>query len=259
MKPQFLCLFILILSPLSFAEENSIDDVPQPDVDPTPDDPAEGDSVLATDDQLDFNDRLDEIIKDTIKNHRSEINPLVLNDQFFYFNKTFGVGLLEKNVTGKAGLTNITLEGLENIRRIGNASLAKTKYGNTEMRLNLALGPLHLTMEGIASLLGLGAKMAAEGNVAHVDGKAILHYYPSREEIYVKSFTLGNLNGLNFKIIKSPLFFTPFIVNQFLRVSLATFNPLIKSAAERVGSRILSQAIRESDFVKDIMTKHAAK
>ena len=252
MKLQVIFLFVLISSSYCFAQD-------EPAKDSTSDDHAVEKPVPATQQHPDFNDRLDAIIKDTIKKHMNEIDPLALDERMLSFNKTIGVGILERNVTGKAGFTNITLDGLMNIRRIGNAYLARTKYGNIEMNIKLALGPLNLKMDGIASLLGFGAKMKAEGKLTHVDGAAVLHFYPPKEEIYVKNFTLGNLNGLSIKITKSPLFFTPFIVNQVVRASIATFNPVIKTAAEKAGSRILADVVKESTFLKDIMTSYAAK
>ena len=213
--------------------------------------------VSAATQSKDFNERLDTIIKKQIEEHLEEWSPLKLENYTVKFEKPVGFGILKTNVTGVASLNNITLSGLTTIKRVGDAFLAKTKYGNTEMKVTLAIGPLNLNINGLASLLGASAKMAAEGKVDVVEASATLHFHPKTEEVYVKDFSLGQLKGLNVKVTKYPLFFTRLVMNQFIKVSLNTLNPVIKFAISKSGVTLLQDVVVDNDFIKQIMKTYS--
>jgi len=219
-----------------------------------PDAPVEN-PTLSTDADKDFNKMLDEIIKATITKHKKDITPYELEDRKITFQKK----IVLVNVTGAIGFDNITLHGLENIKRAGDSYLSKTKYGNTEMSVKLLVGPLSLKADGLVSFLGLTSRSSYEINLENVVGSGVLHFYPKTEEISIKSFDMGKLNGLQFKITKCPLIFTPFVVNQVSRAMIAVYRPIIKLAVERTASMVLISAVRESAFLKDIMTNNAQK
>ena len=86
--------------------------------------------------------------------------------------------------------------------------------------------------------------------------KAVLSYHPPLEQVFVKSFEVGELAGLKFKLL-GPGYVTPFFANQFIKAALATLNPLIKSTVERQGRNVLERSVKDSDFVKTVITQLA--
>ena len=196
-----------------------------------------------------WNDMLDALIADTIAQHHDEIVPYHLEEQRVGFWRKIG----PLNVTGEAGFTENTLDGLVNVVRLGDARLGKTKWGNIEMQLGLRVGPLELNTKAYARFLGIGPKISVQAGVTHADARAVLHFNHRTEEIAVKSFKVEELLGLRFKLTKAPGFVTPFVANQIIRGGLAVFTPAIRRAVTRVGGIFLDRLITDSEFVKDVM------
>lgn len=196
-----------------------------------------------------FNDRLDQIIRETIGKHRSEIVPYNLQDQRTGFWRKIG----PLNITGEAGFINNSLHGLVNVRRIEDAYLGKTKWGNVQMTLNLEIGPLDLQTVGYAKFMNIGPRVSYKISVVHVDLSAVLHFNHRTEEVAVKSFNVNDILGLSFKITRAPGFVTPFVANQIINGGITIFKPLIRTAVTRTGHIVLDRIINDSDFVKDVM------
>ena len=194
-------------------------------------------------------EKLKTAIADQISKLGSRIDPLVLDDQTSGFIRKVG----PFNVTGKIGLQNLKLTGLKDIRVLQDAFRKKTKFGNTELHLVIGVGPLNLEGRGVASFMGLGPKVGFQGRLAHIDASAVLSYHPPLEQVFVKSFEVGELAGLKFKLL-GPGYVTPFFANQFIKAALATLNPLIKSTVERQGRNVLERSVKDSDFVKTVIT-----
>jgi hypothetical protein len=115
--------------------------------------------------------------------------------------------------------------------------------------------PLELQNEGHAKFLGIGPRIASKVSLAHADGKAVLIYNHKVEQVTVESFDVSEIVGLKFKILRSPGFVTPFVATQIVNGALAVFNPIIKAGVTRAGNTILDHMLRDSDFVKDLMTE----
>lgn len=215
-------------------------------------------AVLATSFAEEDEDQQTEVVTDQLKKSiakkinelGTKVDPLVLDDQTANFLRKVG----PFNVTGEIGLQNLKLTGLKEIRVLQDAYRKKTKFGNTELRLVIGVGPLNLAGVGVASFMGLGPKVGFEGRLAHIDASAILSYHPPLEQVFVKSFNLGEMAGLKLKLL-GPGYLTPFFANQFIRASLATLNPLIKLTVERQGRLVLERAIKDSDFIKTVINK----
>ena len=142
-----------------------------------------------------FNDRLDEIIKETINRHHDEIVPYRLPNQTVGFWRKIG----PVNVSGEAGFLNNELTGLMNVRRINDAKLGKTKWGNVEMSLDLDIGPIQVVTDGYAKFLGVGPRVKYQVSVIHVTASSVLHMNHITNQVAVKSFKVGEILGLDFK------------------------------------------------------------
>ena len=198
-----------------------------------------------------FNDRLDEVIRDTIEKHKDEISPYRVADQKVGFSQKIG----PISVTGEAGFTNNSVQGLTNIRRVHDAYLETLPSKDVKLTLNLAIGPVELLTDGHVKFMGIGPRISYKVDLAHANGKAVLLYNHKVEEVTVESFEVNDLIGLNFRILKSPGFVTPFITSQIVNGAMAVFNPVIKAGVTRAGSTILDYMVRDSELVKDLMTE----
>ena len=196
-----------------------------------------------------FNERLDQIIHQTIADRHDELVPYHIDDQRVAFWRKIG----PINITGEAGFVHNELDGLVNVRRIGDAYLGRTKWGNAELSLSLRIGPIDLKTQAYARFLGIGPRIEVEVDVAHVDIHAVLHLSHHTEEIAVKDFNVDQLLGLRFRITRAPGFVTPFVANQIIRGGIHVFAPVIRTAATKAGRTILQEMITDSQFVKDVM------
>lgn len=113
----------------------------------------------------------------------SRLDPYILEDQTASFIRRVG----PFNVTGEIGLQNLKLTGLKEIRVLKDAFRKKTKFGNTELRLVIGVGPLNLSGRGVASFMGLGPKIGFEGRLAHIDASAVLTFHPKTEQVGFRS------------------------------------------------------------------------
>lgn len=198
-----------------------------------------------------FNERLDQVIAETIAKHRAEISPLIIPDQTVGFYRKIG----PLNVTGTVGFTNNSLHGLDKIRRINDAFLRKTKNQDALLTLNLETGPMEVTSDAHAKFMGIGPRISTTMVMKHAHGKATLLYKHKTEEVSFKSFEVDEIVGLRLRILKAPGFVTPFVVKQIVNGALALFNPLVKAGVESAGKELLERMVKENELVKDILTE----
>lgn len=202
----------------------------------------------------DFNARLDQIIRQAIRDHGDEIEPLQTADQAVGFDRKVG----PLRVSGEVKLQNITLAGLSTLRRSGESSLSRTRYGNVELKVKLALGVLNYKTLGRVRFLGFGTGAEYTGRIEHIELEAVVHYHAPTEELYIKFFKLHELEGLTLKYKgPGPLGLLNAVSNQVIKATLAVFRPLFRLSIERASLRFLREAIRDSTFLKDIMLSHA--
>lgn len=196
-----------------------------------------------------FNERIDEIIRDSIQKHHPELVPYKMQDQKIGFWRKIG----PLNLTGEAGFIDNQMDGLVNIRRADDASLTRTKWGNAEMKLSLAIGPIEVRTNGYAKFMGIGPHVSYRIAVAHVTASALLHFNNKTTEVAVKSFDVKEILGLKFQITRAPGFVTPFVANQLIRGGISVFTPLIKKAVTRTGRIVLDSMVRDNEFVMEVM------
>lgn len=198
-----------------------------------------------------FNERLDQVIKDTIANHSAEISPLKIEDQTVSFYRKIG----PLNITGTVGFTNNSLRGLDSIRRINDAFLAKTAGQDARLTLHLETAGLEMTSDAHAKFMGIGPRISTTLVMKHAHGTATLLYKHKTEEVTVQSFVVDEIVGLRLRILKAPGFVTPFVAKQIINRALAVFNPLVKAGVTTAGRTLLDNMVRENELVKDILTE----
>ena len=209
---------------------------------------ASGQSTINLPPSGQFNDAFDRIIE-TYKDQEKVLkNETLIADQKAKAESK--VGLL--TFSYEFGFQNITLFGMDTLRRIGDADRFETRYGNTELRAGIALGPLKLRFTTVTKVLGIGPKLPYEAELTDVSAAAVLHFHPKNERIYVKSFTLREFTGLRF-YARGPGIVTPFLTNQIFRVATATLTPVVKLAIQQNGERFLQSIVAENDFIKRII------
>jgi len=200
-----------------------------------------------------FNDRLDEVIRDTLAKHESDISPYRVADQVVTFHQEIG----SRNMTGVVGFTDVHIDGLTSIRRINHAHLERLGPGeDVLLTIHLETGRLEVKSITRAKFLGIGPRINSKLTLAHANGKAVLRYKHRTEEVIVdRSFHVGDITGLKFKIKKAPGFVTPAVATQIANGALTIFNPIIKSAVTKAGNTILDHMVKDSAFVKDLMNE----
>jgi len=198
-----------------------------------------------------FNEQLDRLIKAKVLEVNGNDTLKIDPKQLFFVARKVG----PINITSEGGFDDITLHGVTSLRRVADAYLAPTKYGNTELKLSLAVGPLRLQATGFISLLGVTIKLSYEAVVVHVDASAVLHYHPPLEQIYVKSFNLGDLDGIKLKVKSLPGLITPFVTNQLIKAAVSTLKPVIRIAVKTSAESVISSVVLDNDFLKRVMTR----
>lgn len=198
-----------------------------------------------------FNERLDQVIAETLEKYKDEISPLDLGNQTVSFWRKIG----PLNLTGTVGFTDNSLTGLTSIRRIHDSFLNKTADHDARLTLQLETGRLEMSSNAHAMFMGIGPRISTKLEMSHAHGKAILLFKHKTEEVTVESFVVDEIVGLRLRILKAPGFVTPFVAKQIINGALSVFNPLVKSGVTRAGRTLLEHMVKENELVKDILTE----
>jgi len=253
--------FLVLIFSLTFVAINAVENdeitviEPKRPVGSADADGKDGDTVVPNTEQPTsnkFNEQLEKIIADTIRKHRETLEPFKIAPYRNHFLRK--VGFI--TFSGESVFNETAIAGLSTLKRSGQSSLVKTKYGNSELRVQLSIGPLNFRTVHRAALMGMRGQTELTGRLEKVDAHAVIHYHPPTQEIFLKSFKLNELNDLKVDI-KAPTIvgLSNRLLTMITNASIRLWKPVIRVATERAGARIIAMAIRESEFLKDILVE----